>query len=184
VSPSGDLWVVGVANGLTFDPESPPTARLGAGGQAVVTAAGVVLATSITHQQLVRVDAPGVRPTTHPLAVADDGQLAAAGDRAVLLDPATRTLRRDDGSTIALPGSVGGGARLQQSGSDSGEVAVATSTGVVVVGLGTGSTRVIPAHLASPATGADQISAPVVVDGCVHAAWSAAQRYLLACDGQ
>jgi hypothetical protein len=43
---------------------------------------------------------------------------------------------------------------------------------------------VIPAHLASPATGADQISAPVVVDGCVHAAWSAAQRYLLACDGQ
>ena len=29
-----------------------------------------------------------------------------------------------------------------------------------------------------------RLSAPVVVDHCIHAAWAGAQRYLLACDGQ
>ncbi|MEO6828109.1 MAG: Ig-like domain-containing protein, partial [Microbacteriaceae bacterium] len=184
VSPAGALWAVNVANGLTFDPESPPTAQLGAGGTAVVTPNGVVLATSVTKHELVRVDAPGTRPTTHQLAVAQDGQLAAAGERAVLLDAAAHRLLRDDGSAIALPQSVNTDSKLQQSGADGDEVAIATGSGVVVVTLSTGATRTVSGDLASPATGPDQISAPVVVDGCVHAAWSAAQRYLLACDGQ
>ncbi|MEO6115417.1 MAG: Ig-like domain-containing protein [Pseudolysinimonas sp.] len=184
VSPSGSLWAVSVANGLTFDPETPPTAKLGAGGSAVVTPGGVVFATSVTKHELVRVDAPGLRPTTHQLAVPDDGQLAAAGEHAVLLDAASHHLRRDDGSTISLPNSVDGDAKLQQSGADGDEVAIATGSGVVVVTLGNGATRTVSGKLATPATGSSQISAPVVVDGCVHAAWAAAQRYLLACDGQ
>ena len=183
VSPGGSLWAVNVVNGLTFDPESPPAAELGSGGRAVVTSAGVVLATSVTHQQLVRVDAPGARPTTHPLAVPRDGQLAAAGDRAVLLDAANHRLLRDDGSTVNLPGSVTVDAKLQQSGADGDAVAIATDTGVVVVS-GDGGTRTISADLARPVTSASQISAPVVVDHCIHAAWAGAQRYLLACDGQ
>ena len=184
VSPGGSLWAVDIVNGLTFDPESAPVAKLGPGGQAVVSADGVVLATSVTHQQLVRVDAPGARPTTHPLAVPKDGQLAAAGDRAVLLDPANHRLLRDDGSTIDLPDSVNGDARLQQSGADGDQVAIATDSSVVAVALGTGSSRTISADLASPVTSGSQISAPVVVDNCIHAAWAGAQRYLLACDGQ
>ena len=184
VSPAGSLWAVDVVNGLTFNPESKPAAKLGAGGQAVVTADGVVFATSVTHQQLVRVDAPGAVPKTHPLAVPKDGQLAAAGDRAVLLDPAKHQLLRDDGSTIELPDSVNGDAHLQQSGADGDEVAVATDSSVVAVTLGSGSSRTISADLASPVTSGSQISAPVVVDGCIHAAWAGAQRYLLACDGQ
>jgi len=183
VSPSGALWVVNVVNGLTFDPESPPAAQLGSGGQAVVTSGGVVLATSVTHQQLVRVDAPGSRPTTHPLSVPRDGQLAAAGDRAVLLDAAKHRLLRDDGSAVDLPASVTGGAKLQQSGADPDEVAIATGSGVIVVAAD-GGTRTISADLASPVAGASQISAPVVVDNCIHAAWAGGQRYLLACDGQ
>lgn len=183
VSPSGSLWAVNVINGLTFDPESPPVAKLGSGGQAVVTSTGVVLATSITHQELVRVDAPGARPTTHPLAVPKDGQLAAAGDRAVLLDAATHRLLRDDGSTVDLPTSVTVDAKLQQSGADGNEVAIATDSGVVVV-AGDGGVRNISAELLSPVTSASQISAPVVVDNCIHAAWAGAQRYLMACDGQ
>ena len=184
VSPSGSLWAVNIVNGLTFDPESPPAAKLGAGGQAVVTAAGVVLATSSTHQELVRVDAPGARPTTHPLSVPHGAQLAAAGEHAVLLDSAKHTLIRDDGSTVQLPDSVKDDAKLQQSGADGDEVAVATDSGVVVVTLGSGVTRTVSADLGSPAASASQISAPVVVDGCVHGAWAGAQRYLLACDGQ
>jgi hypothetical protein len=184
VSPNGSLWAVNVVNGLTFDPESPPVAKLGPGGRAVVTAAGVVLATSVTHQQLVRVDAPGARATTHPLSVPNDGQLAAAGDRAVLLDAAKHQLLRDDGSTVSLPSSVSGEAKLQQSGADGEEVAIATGSGVVVVALGSGATHTISADLAGPVTSGSQISAPVVVDNCIHAAWAGAQRYLLACDGQ
>ncbi|MEP6842643.1 MAG: Ig-like domain-containing protein [Pseudolysinimonas sp.] len=183
VSPSGSLWAVNIANGLTFDPESPPTAKLGSGGQAVVTSTGVVLATSVTRHELVRVDAPGMKPATHPLAVPKDGQLAAAGDRAVLLDTSKHQLLRDDGSTVNLPSSVTDTAKLQQSGADGDEVAIATGSGVVVV-ASSGTTRTISADIASAVTSASQISAPVVVDNCIHAAWAGAQRYLLACDGQ
>jgi hypothetical protein len=183
VSPSGSLWAVNVVNGLTFDPESPPAAELGSGGQAVVTSTGVVLATSVAQHELVRVDAPGARPTTHPLAVPKDGQLAAVGDRAVLLDAAAHRLLRDDGSTVNLPASVTADAKLQQSGADGNQVAIATDSGVVVVS-GDGGVRSISAELGRPVASASQISAPVVVDNCIHAAWAGARRYLLACDGQ
>jgi len=126
---------------------------------------------------------PVTRPTTHPLPVPRDGQLAAAGDRAVLLDAEKHRLLRDDGSTVSLPGSVTADAKLQQSGADAGEVAIATDSGVVVVAAD-GGTRTISADLARPVTSSSQISAPVVVDNCIHAAWAGAQRYLLACDGQ
>jgi hypothetical protein len=184
VSPSGSLWAVNIVNGLTFDPESPPAAKLGAGGQAVVTPSGVVLATSVTHQELVRVDAPGARPTTHPLSVPNGGQLAAAGEHGVLLDAAKHTLIRDDGSKVGLPDAVNDDAKLQQSGADGDEAAIATDSGVVIVSLGNGAIRTVSAGLAAPVTSASQISAPVVVDSCVHGAWAGAQRYLLACDGQ
>ena len=105
-----------------------------------------MLATSVTHQQLVRVDAPGSRPTTHPLSVPRDGQLAAAGDRAVLLDAAKHRLLRDDGSTVSLPASVTGDAKLQQSGADGDEVAIATGSGVVVVAADGG----VRTHLGRP----------------------------------
>jgi hypothetical protein len=151
LSPGGSLWAVNVVNGLTFDPESPPAAKLGSGALAVVTSAGVVLATSVTHQQLVRVDAPGAPATTHPFSVPRDGQLAAAGDRAVLLDASKHRLLRDDGSSVNLPASVTGDAQLQQSGADGDEVAIATDSGVVAVSSN-GSTRTISADLARPVT--------------------------------
>lgn len=122
-------------------------------------------------------------PRRIPYSVPRDGQLAAAGDRAVLLDASKHLLLRDDGSTVELPASVTGDAKLQQSGADGDEVAIATDSGVVVVS-GNGSTRTISADLAAPVTSSSQITAPVVVDHCIHAAWAGAQRYLLACDGQ
>jgi len=183
LSPGGSLWAVDVVNGLNFDPESAPIAKLGSGARVVVTSTGTVLATSAAHQQVVRVDGPGARPTTHALAVPRDGQLAAAGDRAVLLDAEHHRLLRDDGSTVNLPASVTADARLQQSGADGDQVAIATGSGVVVVSSD-GSARSISADLGGPVTNASQISQPVIVDHCVHAAWAGAQRYLLACAGQ
>ncbi|MDP9026662.1 MAG: Ig-like domain-containing protein, partial [Actinomycetota bacterium] len=183
VSPSGSLWVVDVANGLTFDPATAPAARLGAGGQAVVTSNGVVLATSVTKQTLVTLDAPGATPTTRHLTVPRDEQLAASGDRAVLLDASNHRLLRDDGSAVALPAAVTSIAKLQQSSADGSRVAISTGSSTVVV-ASDGAVTTLSADLASPVALSSQISAPVVVDGCVHAAWAGAQRYLLACEGQ
>lgn len=183
VSPSGSLWRVDVANGLTFDPASAPLAKLGAGGQAVVTSTGVVLATSVTKQTLLRVDAAAAAPTTRHLAVPTGAQLAATGDRAVLLDASEHRLLRDDGSTVALPAAVTSIAKLQQSSADGEEVAISTGESTVLVAAD-GAVRTLSADLASPVTSASQISSPVVVEGCVHAAWAGAQRYLLSCAGQ
>jgi hypothetical protein len=183
VSPSGSLWTVNVTNGLAFDPAAAPAAKLGAGGQAVVTATGAVIATSVTKQTLIRVDTPGATPTKRQLAVPKDGQLAASGDHAVVLDASHHQLLRDDGSTVTLPDSVTSVAKLQQSSADGDQVAISTGSSTVVVASG-GAVRTLSANVASPVTSASQISAPVVVDGCIHAAWAGAQRYLLSCAGQ
>ena len=76
-------------------------------------------------------------------------------------------------------------AKLQQSGADASHVAIATGTSAVVVSLSDGKTRNLDADLGSPVTDADQISRPVVVDGCVHAAWAGTSGgYVRSCDGR
>ncbi|HXR45722.1 MAG TPA: Ig-like domain-containing protein, partial [Pseudolysinimonas sp.] len=180
-APDGDLWAVDVANGLTFDPSQKPIAKLGKGGQAVVTSTGAVIAVSPDDQKTYRVDHPGDTAVSHDLAVPDDVQLAAAGDRAVLYAPGSKKLVRDDGSTIALPAAA---VQLQQSGADGDRVALATGGSLLLVDLGAGSVTTASADLATPVRTASQVSRPVVVDGCAHGAWAGAQRYLLACEGQ
>ena len=183
LSPTGSLWAVDVSNGLTFDPASAPAAKLGAGARAVVTSGGAVIATSVATQKLVRVDAPGAAAVTRHFDVPRDGQLAASGDHAVLLDVAAHRLIRDDGSIVALPDSVTSIAKLQQSSAAGDEVAISTGSSTVVVASG-GAITTLSARIATPVTNAAQISQPVVVAGCVHAAWAGAQRYLLSCAGQ
>jgi hypothetical protein len=179
-APDGRLWAVDIANGLTFDPSQRPALKLGAGGQAVVTASGAVVAISPKDQELFRIDAPGAPATQRGIAVPENAQLAPAGDRAVVFAPGSRTLERDDGTSIALPVAA---QQLQLTG-DSDEVALASGDRLLVVRLGDGSVRSIPAHLARPVADANGITRPVVVAGCAHGAWAAAQRYLLACDGE
>jgi hypothetical protein len=178
-SPDGRLWTVDVSNGLTFDPSQQPALKLGTGGQAVVTDSGAVVAISPKDQKAFRIDSPGGIPTQRDAAVPKDAQIAAAGDRAVIFAPGSRSLERDDGSTIALPTAA---QQLQQSG-DGDEVALATGDGLLLAQLGDGSVRTVSADLAQPVRQSSQISRPVVVDDCAHGAWAAAQRYLLACDG-
>lgn len=182
LSPQGELWAVDVANTLVFDPASPPDADLGRGARATVTRDGVVLAASVDDQQLVRIPAPGSVPEVAPLAVPGEFQLAAVGDEAVLLDETANRLVRADGSTVELPDAA---YRLQQTGPARDEVVLATSDGLLLVGLGGigADVREVSAGLASPVPNAAGVSAPVVVDGCVHGAWGGAQRYLLLCDG-
>ena len=179
VSPDGDLWALDVANSLAFDPTSTPAADLGRGGLAAVTTDGVVVAASPQDQLAVRIEAPGIPATTRALAVPEKAQIAAVGDRMVLLDETANRLVREDGGTVDLPDAA---YRLQQSGGANDEVVLATADALLFVADG-GGVRTVPADLANPVAGPDDVSAPVFVDGCAHGAWGGAQRYLLACDG-
>jgi hypothetical protein len=179
LSPQGQLWALDVSNALAFDPTSTPAADLGRGALATVTTDGVVLATSLADQLAVRIEAPGIPATTTALAVPENAQLAAVGDRLVLLDEATNRVVRADGGMVDLPDAA---YRLQQTGPASDEVVLATSSSLLFVDSG-GGVRTVSADLNSPVAGSDDVSAPVVVDGCVHGAWGGVQRYLLACAG-
>ncbi|WP_395640069.1 Ig-like domain-containing protein [Pseudolysinimonas sp.] len=179
LSPEGDLWAIDIANTLVFDPTSTPAAELGRGALAAVTTDGVVVAASARDQLGLRIEAPGIPPTSRPLAVPDDAQIAAVGERMVLLDETANRLVRDDGGTVELPDAA---YRLQQSGGANDEVVLATGDSLLFVADG-GGVRAVPAEIANPVAGPDDVSAPVVVDGCAHGAWGGAQRYLLACEG-
>jgi hypothetical protein len=183
LSPQGQLWALDVSNALVFDPESTPAADLGPGGLATVTTEGVVLAASVAEQLAVRIEAPGIPATATALAVPENAQLAAVGDRMVLLDVTANRLVRADGASVELPDAA---YRLQQTGPADDEVVLATGSSLLFVGSG-GAVRTVSAELGGPAggpvAGPDDVSAPVVVDGCVHGAWGGAQRYLLVCEG-
>ena len=179
-APDGRLWTVDVTNGLTFDPAQLPALKLGTGGQAVVTDDGAVVATSPKDQEIFRIPSPGATAQQRAVAIPRNAELAPAGDRAVIFAPGSRTLERDDGSTIPLPEAA---EQLQLRG-DGDEVALATGSGMLLAHLGSGAVARIPAGVAQPVTDADQITRPVVVAGCAHAAWAGAQRYLMACDGE
>jgi large repetitive protein len=179
LAPDGDLWALDAANALVFDPTSTPAAALGRGALVTVTRDGVVLATSVERQLAVRIPGPGARPVERALAVPDPAQLAAVGDRLVLLDEDANRLVREDGSVVELPDAA---YRLQQTGAANDEVVLATADSLLFVSDG-GAVREVSADLSSPVANARGVSAPVFVDGCAHGAWGGAQRYLLACDG-
>jgi hypothetical protein len=179
LSPRGELWALDVADALAFDPASTPAADLGRGGLATVTTDGVVLGASFSDQSAVRIAAPGIPATSTALTVPEHAQIAAVGDRMVLLDETSNRLLRADGSTVDLPDA---GYRLQQTGPADDEVVLATGSSLLFVADG-GGVRTVSADLGGPVAGPDDVSAPVAVDGCAHGAWGGAQRYLLVCDG-
>lgn len=102
-----------------------------------------------------------------------DVQVAAVGRKAVAFDPESGTLVLPGGKTVILPDTRG--ARLQESGPESGFVVLATATALIKQPLdGSDATVTEVGSGGLPA-------APVVVDSCVHAAWSGAGTYLRDC---
>ena len=62
---------------------------------------------------------------------------------------------------------------------------VAGASELMAVPLGGGDARAIESDAAAaPARAADEVAAPVWVDGCAHAAWATSSTYLAACDGR
>ncbi len=178
----GRLWTLPSVGDLRLDTVStPPLLDLGAGGHAVVTRSGQVVAVSPEKKTLYRIATFGDVPAESSFPRIGEFQLAAIGDRVVALDLSTNELVTDDGR--AHPLGDDRAVTLQQSGPASDYAVLATADGLLRVALGSGEVERI-ASGGSSTTRADSVAAPVNQDGCAHGAWADAQRYLLACEGQ
>jgi hypothetical protein len=181
VDPSnGKLWVVNVANGLTFDSKSTkPDVVLGAGGHATVGHDGVVYATSPKTSKLYEIAGAGSVPTVRSLSIPAKNQLSVVGDTPVILDTSSDVLITGDGKRIELHAKA---MQLQQPSAADSTALVATADGLLRVPLSGGTPQAIAANI--PAQGAQSdVSAPVSLDGCDYGAWAGAQRYVQQCDG-
>ncbi|WP_052510809.1 Ig-like domain-containing protein [Crystallibacter crystallopoietes] len=112
-------------------------------------------------------EAPGLRG-------AEELQVAAVGQRTVVLDAARGLLYNDEGRQLEAGPAALADARLQQSGPRSDVAAVATAEALVKVRLDGGDAELVPAKGGTPA-------APVQLGGCIHAAWAGNPQYLRDC---
>ena len=141
---------------------------------------GTVFATSAAADELLRVDVGGGEPAVTPLPKLGAHQLAAVGERPVVFDE-DRGVVLVDGREVVLPEP---GLKLQQSSAEHDVAYVAGAAELMAVPLGGGGdARVIESDAAAaPARTADEVAAPVWVNGCAHAAWATSSTYLAACD--
>ncbi|MCU1514164.1 MAG: hypothetical protein JWO10_1254, partial [Microbacteriaceae bacterium] len=182
VSPTGDLWVISAVGDLQLNyTTTPPLLKLGKGGHAVILQNGTIVAVSAVKGKIYRFATIAAAPEVHDFPSVGEFQMAGVGDQAVLFDQSTNSLVTESGAKHKLPQQ---GYRLQQTGAASNYAVVAGGSSLMEVDLGSGSVNTIKADVTTPATSADDVSAPVFLEGCVHGAWASSQRYVLACDGQ
>jgi hypothetical protein len=173
----GALWILDATGPLQFDPKSPPTFRLGAGGVAVVGLDGTIAAASTTKHALYEFAAGSMSGTKKASISGSDPTVTLVGTRAVAL--LRGTLFFDDGSKVTPKTPV---LRLQQPGPDRDTVLVATGDSLLQV-ASNGSQTARSAKITTPAVSSTDVAAPVVLGTCLHGAWSSEHRYLGVCDG-
>lgn len=179
LSPRGELWTVPADGELAFDWRgTDPVAELGADGDVAVSSKGTVFATDAREGLLVKLERGADEPAQSEVGDLGAHELAAVGERAVILDTDENVLVIDD-RRVELPET---GLRLQQSGPESDGALVATATSLLEVPLGGGEVREIKHGGTEVTTDAVGVAAPVRVGACAHAAWADAGRYLAVCD--
>lgn len=102
-----------------------------------------------------------------------DAQIAAVGDRAVVLNPETGTLLLPNGETVSIPD--GKTAKLQQSGPASDFVAIATANALILQPLDGGKPDITDVDAGGGA------AAPVQLGSCVYAAWAGSGTHVREC---
>lgn len=179
---TGKLWSVDAAGELRFDPtETKPIISIGKAGQAVVTSAGTILAVAPAKQLLYRIMPDGTK-TESKLPKFDEYQLSAAGEQAVILDLKRGELVKQDGSITELPGEP---LKIQEPSAADDAAVIATGDSLVRIPLGGGDPEVLDADVLTEATSAEEVTAPVYLDGCMHGAWASSSRYAAECvDGK
>lgn len=181
LSQRGELWTIPAGGELSFDAGgTKPVLEVGADAEVAVGTDGSTFVSDPGARELHRLDGAGGEPLTVELPALGAHQLAAVGGRAVVLD-LDRDVLLVEGREIALPGE---GLRLQQSGPANDTAYVAGATSLFAVPLDGGTVREFEADAAgsAPARSADEVAAPVFVEGCVHAAWASSASYLARCD--
>lgn len=179
---TGKLWSVDAAGELRFDPtETKPIISIGKAGQAVVTSTGTILAVAPAKQLLYRILPDGTK-TESKLPKLDEYQLSAAGEQAVILDLKRGELVKQDGSVTELPGDP---LKIQEPSAADDAAVIATGDSLVRIPLGGGDPEVLDADVLTEATTAEEVTAPVYLDGCMHGAWASSSRYAAECaDGK
>jgi hypothetical protein len=176
---AGGLWIVDAATELLFDRASTPVIELGENAAVAVSLDGTVYGVAPEDGVLYRVPSQGGAPQKAADVSVEDYAITTVGTRAVILDLDTNEIVFDDGSRVELPSPA---LRLQQPGPERADVVVATGDGLLRVGFDK-SVTAVSAEAEPTATDLTQVAAPVVVDGCIHAAWATSARYLALCDG-
>ncbi|MGF9662161.1 Ig-like domain-containing protein [Arthrobacter crystallopoietes] len=178
----GQVFISAAADLGSFSEETAEPVLAGAKGAVAAVAPDdtVVVANPESNEVYTyRVNAEGVpeqvgKDGAENLDKAGDLQIAAVGDKAVVLDAESGTLFLPGGKTVGL-GEVRG-AKLQQSGAASGFAAIATETELITQPLdGSDATRT---SLEAPGVPA----APVQLNGCLHAAWAGSAHYIRDCE--
>lgn len=178
---SGKVWAVSPSTVNGFDKEASEPVLVGSAGIVSVVGSddriysadpktGVVTVTGV--------DAGGEKVSSESsawdgLKGAGDLQMTVVGDQPVVLDAAAGNLFLPGGKRLALDDARD--AKLQQPGPGSDVVAVATRKALVKQPLGGGTAKTVTFD------GEGVPAAPVQLGGCVHAAWSGANKYVRDC---
>jgi large repetitive protein len=179
----GKLWVIPAQGDLQFNYVSqPPLAEVGDDARVTVTDAGEVLVVSPSLKQLLRLENIAEEPQLSGFPAVGEFQLAAVGDRAVVLDRSTNELVIEGDRVIGL--GEQSGLELQHTGPESDYAVVATGDALLRVSLDSDAVERVEADVDTPTADLADVAAPVVLEGCAHGAWGHAQRYVLACDAQ
>ncbi len=178
---SGKVWAVSPSTVNGFDEEATEPVLVGAAGTVSAVGAddriysvdpesGVVTVTGVDANGEVL---SSESETWDALKGAGDLQLTVVGDQPVVLDAAAGRLFLPGGRQLDLADARD--AKLQASGPASDFVAVATQKALLKQPLDGGTAKTVGFD------GEGVPAAPVQLAGCVHAAWSGANKYVRDC---
>ncbi|MDQ0634802.1 hypothetical protein QFZ40_002711 [Arthrobacter pascens] len=178
---SGKVWAVSPSTVNGFDREASEPVMVGSEGLVSAVGAdnriysadpksGVVTVTAVDANGDVT---SSESSTWSDLKGAGDLQMTVVGDKPVVLDAANGRLLLPGGKRLQLASA--GDARLQQGGPASDFVAISTKKALLEQPLDGSTAKTVTFD------GEGVPAAPVQLGGCVHAAWSGANKYVRDC---
>ncbi|MBT2530724.1 fibronectin type III domain-containing protein [Arthrobacter sp. ISL-48] len=178
---SGKVWAVSPSTVNGFDQESSEPVMVGSEGLVSGVGADNRIYSADPKSGAVTVTAVDANgevtssesSTWGELKGAGDLQLAVVGDKPVVLDAANGSLFLPGGKRLQLDGA--GDAKLQQGGPASDFVAISTKKALLEQPLDGSTAKTVTFG------GEGVPAAPVQLGGCVHAAWSGANKYVRDC---
>lgn len=183
---TGSVWIVDAATDLRFDYRTTqPVLQLGPSARLEMTTTGTALVAAVGDQSLYRIAGAHAFPQRIPLGLdLHRFELAAVGDRAVLLDLDSSTIIFDTGRRLALSAEA---IHLQESSAPADFVAIATVSEVMLVPFrDDGRVETIGAGASASNASRDPlgIARPMRHEGCWIGAWGSLATVAYQCDGQ